>query len=587
MPARVAALFSDDDAGAARVEALLRLPVEGVSARIDVTAVTGGWIAAAEPSIGRSRTPLVRVGSSGRRLWIVGMPVALDGSLESRLASVMEDELPAAVEGLTRVDGAFSALLWEPATAQLIVVTDFAGMQPLYMRRTDKMLAFATSFCALASLPPKAGPDGAGWGAFVALGHLVGDPTTVEGTTRVEGARVLVYTPATQALSSRCYWRWPEINHGVTANRIDTAGLLSILHAHLDAYSAHATGATLLLSGGFESRLLAGMLVERGCRPRVLNLCNPYEHHEVDGRLARRVAGALALPIESVTPDAGFFSSAQFADYVRLNEAATTSVNLFIAQVCSEIVRRRATAIWDGVGYGVVIKDKSAPSLAAYLSRAVKAPDSVTWRAAARVFAPAFVDAMRSGLRETLQIETTRCADGPGGVAQFFVRNRVRNRTSPNATKVFAQFVLPFLPGFSKMFYDTVATIPPPLKTDNRLYRLILDRHFPALARLPTSSGGTLQPGTRTEWTYRWLAARSAVVEHPRVGHWLRRIGITPMRRPSSLVSQAVADATPDDPYLNADRIRQLQATEPTAAVEDGIARELVFYWSAYRSMTS
>jgi hypothetical protein len=116
---------------------------------------------------------------------------------------------------------------------------------------------------------------------------------------------------------------------------------------------------------------------------------------------------------------------------------------------------------------------------------------------------------------------------------------------------------------------------------------LILDRHFPALARLPTSSGGTLQPGTRTEWTYRWLAARSAVVEHPRVGHWLRRIGITPTRRPSSLVSLAVADATPDDPYLNADGIRQLQGTEPTGAVEDGIARELVFYWSTYRSLTS
>src|SRR4051794_35495463 len=101
MPARIAALFSDDCAGAATAAALLRLPVAGVSEAIDVTAVDGGWIAAAEPSVGRSRTALMRVGRSGRRLWIVGVPIVTDGALEPRLASVVDGDPAAATAVLT------------------------------------------------------------------------------------------------------------------------------------------------------------------------------------------------------------------------------------------------------------------------------------------------------------------------------------------------------------------------------------------------------------------------------------------------------------------------------------------------------
>jgi asparagine synthetase B (glutamine-hydrolysing) len=528
------------------------------------------------------QTPVetVRVGPDGRHLWIAGLPTAPRQDLNQLLGRAVDGTLSDAVHTLTSLDGAFAAFVWDPASRRLVVVTDFLGSQPLYMRRRPGELALAGTIRDLAA---GCAPDPAGWGAFIGFGHFMGERTSATDVTRVGAATVLEYEPDGDRLSARSYWAWPDIDPRITPESVDTRSLLDLLTDSVAAYAAYGTDGTLLLSGGYESRLLAALLVGAGRRPTALTLRNPYEHLEIDGRFAARVARELDIPHVVRDPDPRFFSTDTFLEYVRLSDVATTSVNLFIAQVAAELQAAGVEASWDGVCYGTVIKDKSAPSFDAFVARALKPPESSVWRAARRVFAGRFVDEMWSEMRRTLSDEIARCHGGPAGVAELFVRNRARNRTTPNALKVYANFALPFMPGLTKAFYESAVPIPPAAKASDRLYRRILERHFPALARVPYCSGGHLLPGARPTLEYRLLAARSAIVEHPRMGNVLRRLGLTPARPPSAVVDDAVRAVDLDDPMLAADRLRELQRTAPSGAAEDTFARELVFYWSRWR----
>ena len=584
MAARLAILLTDVPGQASSAGDMLRLPIDGVSEQIEVTTIGPGHVAVARASGGGSTIRLERTDPSGRWLWVVGVPIASGGSVDRRLDLVMSEPIDAAIDILTALDGAFAAVLWDEPSARFVIVTDFAGLQPLYVRSRPGALAFATSIAGLARCG-ETYPDPAGWGAFVAFGHFIGERTSASDITRVAAASVLEYAGSPGRLTSRTYWRWPEVKDPQTRD-VDTSGLLAQLAEHIDAYMAHRSHGTLLLSGGFESRLLAALLTSAGWAGTALTVNNPYEHHEIDGRFARAVARELGVRQRTVTPAESFFSTPAFLEYVRASDVATTSVNLFIAYVCNEIVRSGATAIWDGVGYGVVIKDKSAPDLDAYVQKAMARPESPAWTAARQVFSRTFVDAMIDGVADSVRRERDACFDGPAGVAQFFVRNRARNRTTPNPLKVYAPHALPLMPGLSKQFYECVAALPPALKKDNGLYRLIFERHFPRLARLPFCSAGRLLPGSGAPtWMYRLLSARSRVVEHHRVGDWMRRSGVTPVPARSRFVDAAVRDMDAGDPRLNAEGIGALTRTRPTGSIEDTTARELVFYWSAWHAV--
>jgi hypothetical protein len=526
----------------------------------------------------------VRCRPGGRQLWIAGLPIAPGRDLNQALEAVLDDDLTQSIRTLTSLDGAFYAVVWDPSVRKLVVVTDFLGAQPLYMRRTRDAFALAGTIRELAD---GCAPDPAGWGAFVGFGHFIGDRTSTADVTRVGRATILEYEPDVDRLTTRTYWKWPDVDARLTDAHVDTGELLDLLTASIDAYQAYGAEATLLLSGGYESRLLAGLLAQAGARPKALTLKNPYEHVEIDGRFAARVARELDIPHDIRTPDPHFFSTEKYLEYVRLSDVGTTSVSLFISQVCAELQAAGVEASWDGVCYGTVIKDKSAASFDAFVRKALKPLDSAAWQAARRVFAPTFVEAMWSEMRTTLSDEIARCHEGPAGVAEFFIRNRARNRTTPNALKVYANFVLPFMPGLTKAFYERGVSIPPAVKAKDALYRRILERHFPALARLPFCSGGELLPGTRIGVSYRLLAARSAVVEHPRIGNVLRRLGVTPAPSPSAFVAQTVCHANLDDPILHPDGVRDLQRTPPRRTNDDTFARELIFYWTMWRRLTA
>jgi hypothetical protein len=123
------------------------------------------------------------------------------------------------------------------------------------------------------------------------------------------------------------------------------------------------------------------------------------------------------------------------------------------------------------------------------------------------------------------------------------------------------------------------------VRAGEALYFRMFERHFPELARMPWCSGGHLMAGTSKDAAYYALAARSAILEHPRVGNVLRRIGLAPALPASVAVRNAVTHANLDDPFTHADGVRRLQRDAASGTIEDTFARELVFYWSMWREV--
>src|SRR5262249_33991692 len=151
---------------------------------------------------------------------------------------------------------------------------------------------------------------------------------------------------------------------------------------HLLAYEVHHRNAVVLMSGGFDSRLILATLAREGRRPRGLSLSNAAKIDDADGRLAVKLARACGIECELVQPTPDFYSSPGYVDYVLMNEMGTPSFGLFIAQLAAAIAGR-AEAVWEGIApaYSLRTVHQGRGGFDAFFRSHSKAFDAETWEA--------------------------------------------------------------------------------------------------------------------------------------------------------------------------------------------------------------
>lgn len=194
-------------------------------------------------------------------------------------------------------DGAFVGVFWDAQPARLTVVTDCLGMQPLYMRHADGELTLVSETKAI-----HGDPDLAAWGAVLSIGRPIGGRSLVNGLKRVPPASVLTYDCNTNRLDIRCYWEWP---HPTDAWR--DYDFLDALERDMRAYAAFDGAGTLLLSGGFDSRLLLFLLRRARIPADALIVAHEDEYGDLDGRYAEATAVLAGIPYRKVRPRPDFF----------------------------------------------------------------------------------------------------------------------------------------------------------------------------------------------------------------------------------------------------------------------------------------
>jgi hypothetical protein len=541
--------------------------------------------------------PLALRGRQGNLLVVCGSPVHCGGQLPALLARAVDDELGAAARSLTQLDGGFAALLWDAAGERLAIVTDFVGFQPLYVarRRDGSGLLVATEQRGiLASGLVDLAPDPAAWGALVGFGHHLGDHTSVAAVRRAPAGSVLVYHARAGAWSddppaARGYWRWPMRSRHTSLAQVDTGAIAGALAESVDGYRAYGQSGAVLMSGGFDSRLVACVVKRAGLAPTALIVGHPEEHDDADGRYAVAAARRLGLPYEVHQAAPDFYATEAYRRYVRLAEGSNTSLGLFIARVAS-FIRPEHGAVWEGVAPNAMQRLNRNPQhggFAAYLARACRGRASREWQAASYLFSRRWADEMHQRLVETVRAEVARYADDEFGVFEFAVRNRTRNRLAANPYKVFAEQALPFTPGVTRAFFDRVYELSGAIRGLSELRVKVFREHFPEALDVPFCSGGKLLDGSpRPSVAFAAAQLRARVLRSWRVRSALERAGVL---RPvafdlSRVLRGALAAVDLDDPRLDADAVRSLRSGEGANDPVRAQAREYLFYWQTWSS---
>jgi hypothetical protein len=444
--------------------------------------VPGGSIGYVTSSERFSLIPLLRKAENGNVLMISGVPIDLHGSLDSRLQEILTSDFIKAQKSLHSLDGAFAALFWDAQNQKLVIVTDCLGIQPLYIARRDGLLLLATELKAFpASGLVDVEMEPAGWGAFVSMGFNIADHTQLAGVKLVDSAAILVYDPVAGSLESKTHWSWPEPKPEMKLADVDIAEMLGIMRREIECYASHCRSGTILLSGGFDSRLILALLYEANidCSALVLKHLNSSAEARFAMKIARRLN---CRNVERIIPSWDYYSSPSYLRYLVMNEVAIPSMRLYITPHVSASIKPEMKAVWEGLGPGFAFAPSYPLSggFAIYLQDRCKNLESLHWQVALSVFSYPLGHAMYEIFRQVLKREMDKYTDDDFGTARFQMASQMRRFLAIAPLAVYSNTVLPFTPGLSKDLWDLAASIPLSVTSDKKLYIRLFTQHLPA-----------------------------------------------------------------------------------------------------------
>jgi hypothetical protein len=486
-------------------------------------------------------------------------------SVDEVLARAVAGGDPA--DALTRLDGAFAAFVTD-AEGALTVVTDPLGLQPLYRARAGGRTVYGSTVrgtLAAAGLPPD--EDLAGTGALLLAGHMLGDRTVAAGVRRVPPAVIVRHCGGT--VDERTWWRLPT---DVDANAPPAEHVAAIEQALTDWYGASRReygAGTLFLSGGYDSRLAAGLLAAAGEAPPAVALRHRDENADADFRVARAVGRALGVRSRVIDPPADYYDSDAYAEYLRRTEAMTPSLFLFIATI--ELAGPAVEgAAWDGLLPGFLnVAPYEEGGFGPYLDRVVGGRAD---RLRQSPFRAEWLEAALAAARTVLDAEVAAWPDTAAGVLGFGLRNRARLRFAPNPLAVLGARGPVHLPGATRAFWEAVARTPVEQRAGGRMHMALLERLAPSLARLPVVSGPKVLPpyggSTPASQALRLAARVDRSARRGRLRPVASALGLSPFAwapsvRAMGALRRALDDTATHDPDRAARLIGGRAAVEP------------------------
>ncbi|MDF1553857.1 MAG: hypothetical protein P1P84_12375 [Deferrisomatales bacterium] len=546
-----------------------------------------------------SSIPLIRKGPNGNLLMISGVPIYMQGSLDCMLQEIAESNYQTAANLLTSLDGAFVALFWDGQEQKLVVVSDCFGLQPLNIVHRKGLFLLATELKAF----PSSGLvqtelDTAAWGAFFSLGFNIGDHTQLAGVTRVEPATVMVYDPAKESLESSVYWSLPKPRPEMTLDDVDLGEMLQILQREIECYASHRENGTVLLSGGFDSRLILSLLkrLDIACEGLILKV--PYKAFGNDGRYGEKIARRLGCPFKTVHPPKDYFSSSSYLRYLAIDEVTVQSLVGHMVIYVAEHLKPEMGAVWEGLGPGFAFAPgyPLTGGFSTYLKDRCRDIDTQQWQAVQSVFSKSVWQAMYENFRELLMNEIGKFTDDDFGTARFQIANQMRYYLANNPTTVYAHTVLPFTPGLSKDLWNLAGSIPLSLTSDMKLYFKLYADYLPEAKNVPFCSGGrgisnkTFTPLLDAEAK---LASMDKYIRYYKnrlnrkkgIGPILNKLGLKSNVRNeyNPLIEEVIRRIDPGHPLLNAESVLKLQKDEPPYSWPSRLGRRTLFYWQTWQ----
>jgi asparagine synthase (glutamine-hydrolysing) len=227
-----------------------------------------------------------------------GAVTACAGTLAPSVPSPAEDLDARIREGrFSRLDGAFAAARFDPATRTLTLIRDPFGVRSIYVAEHAGALWFASEIKQLLAIPGfPAELDHAAIHKYLAFSFVPGEAVPIHGVRRLLPAHRLTRRDGVDAVAPYFTLREdvdPALTQGQCAARIGRLGL--------EAVQKRLNGEAnvgLYLSGGIDSAAVAVWLKDAGASTQAFTL--DFGDKSVELVQAEQVAASLGMPIARV-----------------------------------------------------------------------------------------------------------------------------------------------------------------------------------------------------------------------------------------------------------------------------------------------
>jgi asparagine synthase (glutamine-hydrolysing) len=444
-----------------------------------------------------------------------------------------------------RLDGSFTAAIWDGRRRRLILAGDRFGMKPLYFAHLPGRLLFAPEIKALLADPdlPRA-PSVRGMAQLFTFGHLMAEDTLLDAVALLPAAGWMTYDAAADRLEVERYWRagpGTAVPRPATTaealDRFDEAFARAVERRVEDT-----EGLGISLSGGLDSRTILAAI---DTRAHPLTAVSLGLEGSIDVRSASRMAEILDIPHHRCQLDAEFLR--RFEDHMRRMVHLTDGhylcqcivmptlplyrelgIRVLLRGHAGELLHMDKAYNYSIDGPTLRLRDPSALEdwlyrrLRTYMLEATDGP----------LFAPEYQNAMEDLARETLRdcFAESRDLEPPvHRIWHMFLSQRLRRETAMSMVE-FGSLVETRLPFLDNELIDLIFATPPELKMGEAIQAHILRRRRPEFLRVANANTGTRVGAGRLErsiskFRLKVLAKLGVRGFQPyeRLGLWLRQ----------------------------------------------------------------
>jgi len=376
-----------------------------------------------------------------------------------------------------------------------VLFTDAIGLNSIYLRELDGSLFFSTRMAPLIALPGHLSVDWSAWSSIFVLGAPLGETTPFLEIRRLEGASGLALeTDIHNRLSYTPSWLAGD------AVEADPEALGEAVHSALPPRSVLSRTPGIALSGGWDSRLLAGLAVRTyEGRQRAWTTATD-DGIDVDASFAADVAHTLGLR-HTVTdqPDSGW---PDLATETRVRGQFETWLHPWLTPLFRQM-RQAELSVLDGLAGDVLIKGLFVTEKLLDAPRAQQ-PGRLFRRLGYQPHRR-FVGRIRDAPAEAI-VETSRQAfhhiarrynDQVNQLGMTILHTRTARAVGVAPTCLLGPEVKTWFPFLHPDVLRLSLSIPPESKTAGALYREVLRRSVPRIADLPSTNDPVPKPSPR------------------------------------------------------------------------------------------
>lgn len=226
-------------------------------------------------------------------------------------------------KGLCNLNGRYLVAVVDRATGKLLLINDRYGFKRCYYR-TEGPFDFSTDYASLANAPSNGGVDEQAVADLLFLGFVPGERTLHRGIRLLPPASVLAFDRG--GVEIKRYWDFSFPAEGSTISHAEYLG--EFYRRVLGAVEKMADGRDeilLPLSGGLDSRTVAGALYRSGYKGRV-NAFSYGQRDSYDVVYGRKIASALGYPHEFL-PIPGDYLARYSERFVQMTDGTINCLN--------------------------------------------------------------------------------------------------------------------------------------------------------------------------------------------------------------------------------------------------------------------